>query len=120
LIHGAIARNCVVRRATEHIVKNTSDWRWSLHRSFHSLLAPFVFRIRQETEGGLKPTPPLYATRYCSPASISISSAPVLVTYEIPEFQRQNRDFAAAVKAAGKPVEAIADNYNRLETEGPR
>ena len=26
-------------------------------------------------------------------------------TFETPEFQRQNRDFAAAVKAAGKPVE---------------
>ena len=35
--------------------------------------------------------------------------APVVVTYgtnETPEFQRQNRDFAAAVKAAGKAVEA--------------
>jgi arylformamidase len=33
-----------------------------------------------------------------------------------PEFQRQNRDFAAAVKAAGKPVELIeAANYSHLE-----
>ena len=35
--------------------------------------------------------------------------APMIVTYgtnETPEFQRQNRDFAAAVKAAGKPVAA--------------
>jgi arylformamidase len=33
--------------------------------------------------------------------------APITVTYgtfESPEFQRQSRDFAAAVKAAGKPV----------------
>jgi arylformamidase len=37
-------------------------------------------------------------------------SAPVIVTYgsfETPEFQRQSRDFAAAVTAAGKPVELI-------------
>jgi arylformamidase len=47
--------------------------------------------------------------------------APVVVTYgtlETPEFQRQSRDFAAAVKAAGKPVELIvAENYNHFETE---
>ena len=45
--------------------------------------------------------------------------APVIVTYgtnETPEFQRQNRDFAAAVKAAGKPVELIeAPNYGHFE-----
>lgn len=44
---------------------------------------------------------------------------PVVVTYgtfETPEFQRQSRDFAAAVKAAGKPVELIeAPNYNHFE-----
>jgi arylformamidase len=37
-------------------------------------------------------------------------------TYETPEFQRQARDFAAAVKAAGKPVELlVGDNYSHLE-----
>ena len=45
--------------------------------------------------------------------------APVIITYgtfETPEFQRQSRDFAAAVKAAGKPVELIeAPNYNHFE-----
>jgi len=45
--------------------------------------------------------------------------APVICTYgsnETPEFQRQNRDFAAAVKAAGKPVELIqAPDYNHFE-----
>ncbi|MGA2943885.1 MAG: alpha/beta hydrolase [Xanthobacteraceae bacterium] len=45
--------------------------------------------------------------------------APMMVTYgsnETPEFQRQNRDFAAAVKAAGKPVELIgAPDYNHFE-----
>jgi arylformamidase len=42
-----------------------------------------------------------------------------VVTYgsnETPEFQRQNRDFAAALKAAGKPVELIeAANYNHFD-----
>jgi arylformamidase len=45
--------------------------------------------------------------------------APIVVTYgtfETPDFQRQNRDFAAAVKAAGKPVQLIeAPNYAHLE-----
>jgi arylformamidase len=45
--------------------------------------------------------------------------APITVTYgtfETPEFQRQARDFAAAVKAAGKPVELIeAPNFNHFE-----
>jgi arylformamidase len=45
--------------------------------------------------------------------------APIIVTYgtyETPEFQRQSRDFAAAVKAAGKPVElVVAENYNHFE-----
>lgn len=45
--------------------------------------------------------------------------APIIVTYgtfETPEFQRQTRDFAAAVKTAGKPVELIeAPNYNHFE-----
>ena len=45
--------------------------------------------------------------------------APLVVTYgtyETPDFQRQSRDFAAAVKGAGKPVELIeAPNYNHFE-----
>ena len=45
--------------------------------------------------------------------------APVVVTCgmnETPEFQRQARDYAAAVKAAGKRVELIeASNYNHYE-----
>jgi arylformamidase len=37
-------------------------------------------------------------------------------TYETPEFQRQARDFYAAVKAAGKPVELIVgEGYNHFE-----
>jgi arylformamidase len=46
-------------------------------------------------------------------------NAPVIVAYgtlETPEFQRQSRDFAAAVKAADKPVRLlIADGYNHFE-----
>jgi arylformamidase len=45
--------------------------------------------------------------------------APIIVTYganETPEFQRQSRDFAVAVKAAGKPAELIeAPDYNHFE-----
>ena len=37
-------------------------------------------------------------------------------TLETPEFQRQNRDFAAAVKAAGKPVTfLVGQGYNHFE-----
>jgi arylformamidase len=37
-------------------------------------------------------------------------------TYETPEFKRQTRDFAAAVKAAGKPVELlVAEGCNHFE-----
>jgi len=45
--------------------------------------------------------------------------APIIVTYgtnETPEFQRQNRDFVAAVKAAGKPVQLVeATSYDHFE-----
>jgi arylformamidase len=37
-------------------------------------------------------------------------------TLETPEFQRQTRDFAAAVKAAGKPFEfLVGESYNHFE-----
>jgi arylformamidase len=37
-------------------------------------------------------------------------------TYETPEFQRQTRDFYAAVKAAGKPIELlVGEGYNHFE-----
>lgn len=46
-------------------------------------------------------------------------TCPVIVahgTLETPEFQRQSRDFAAAVRAAGKPAELlIAEGYNHFE-----
>src|SRR5262249_33909878 len=45
--------------------------------------------------------------------------APLVVAYaslDSPEFQRQSRDFAAAVKAAGKPVDLlVARGYNHFE-----
>jgi arylformamidase len=50
---------------------------------------------------------------------IELLRAPITVTYgtfETPEFQRQSRDFAAAVKTAGKPVELVeAPDYNHFE-----
>jgi arylformamidase len=46
-------------------------------------------------------------------------NCPVIVahgTFETPEFQRQARDMAAAVKAAGKPVEfLVGEGYNHFE-----
>jgi len=46
-------------------------------------------------------------------------NCPVIVahgTYETPEFQRQSRDFAAALKAAGKPVQLLVGvGYNHFE-----
>lgn len=48
-------------------------------------------------------------------------NAPIIVAYgtqETPEFQRQGREFAAAVKAAGKPVELIVgDGFNHFEMQ---
>jgi arylformamidase len=50
---------------------------------------------------------------------IAMLQTPLVVAYgtnETPEFQRQSRDFAAAVKAAGKPVQLlVGDNYNHFE-----
>ncbi|MCX7310852.1 MAG: alpha/beta hydrolase [Alphaproteobacteria bacterium] len=46
-------------------------------------------------------------------------NCPVIVaygTYETPEFQRQSREFAEAVKQAGKPVTLlVAEGYNHFE-----
>ena len=46
-------------------------------------------------------------------------SCPIVVahgTLETPEFQRQSRDFAAAAKAAGKPVSLlVGEGYNHFE-----
>jgi arylformamidase len=54
-----------------------------------------------------------------SQRQLDLLRAPVTVTYgtnETPEFQCQNRDFAAAVRGVGKSVELIeAANYNHFE-----
>jgi len=54
-----------------------------------------------------------------SQRQLDLLHAPIVVSYgthETPEFQRQSRDFAAAVKAAGKPVELIeAPHFNHFE-----
>ena len=46
-------------------------------------------------------------------------AAPVTVLYgtlETPEFQRQSREFAEALKKAGKPVQlVVAEGYNHFE-----
>lgn len=48
-------------------------------------------------------------------------STPLIIAYgtaESPEFQRQSHDFAAAVKAAGKPVELIiGEGFNHFEIQ---
>ena len=50
---------------------------------------------------------------------INYLNAPVIIAYgteETPEFQRQSRDFAAAVKAVGKPVKLmVAEGHNHFE-----
>lgn len=48
-------------------------------------------------------------------------NAPIIVAYgteETPEFQRQSREFAAAVKEAGKPVElVVGEGFNHFEMQ---
>jgi arylformamidase len=48
-------------------------------------------------------------------------NTPIVVAYgtqETPEFQRQGREFAAAVKAAGKPVELlVGEGFNHFEIQ---
>jgi len=54
-----------------------------------------------------------------SQRQLHLLNCPVIVahgTLETPEFQRQSRDFAAAVKAMGKPVELlVGEGYNHFE-----
>ena len=57
--------------------------------------------------------------RLSPPRHIARLRAPVIVAYgtdETPEFQRQARDFAAALRDAGKPVELlVGENYSHLD-----
>lgn len=50
---------------------------------------------------------------------LELLNAPLILAYgtlETPEFQRQTRDFAAAVRAAGKPVQLlVGEGYNHFE-----
>src|ERR1700692_3458410 len=49
-------------------------------------------------------------------ARIEVPLVLALGTYETPEFKRQTLDFAAALKAAGKPVQYfVNENYNHFE-----
>jgi arylformamidase len=54
-------------------------------------------------------------------ADAEATSKGIIVAYgtlETPEFQRQNREFAAAVKAAGKPVTLlVGEGYNHFEIQ---
>jgi len=55
-------------------------------------------------------SPQCHLDKLCAPLIVAYG------TYETPEFQRQARDFAAAVRAAGKPVELlVGENYSHLE-----
>ncbi len=64
--------------------------------------------ITEETEQALSPL-----------RHLDQLNAPLILGYgtlETPEFQRQSRDFYAAVRAAGKPVELlVAEGYHHLE-----
>jgi arylformamidase len=57
--------------------------------------------------------------RLSSQRHLAHLNAPVVVAYgtlETPEFQRQNREFAAALQAAGKPVTLlVGQGYNHFE-----
>jgi arylformamidase len=51
-------------------------------------------------------------------ARINVPVTLIIGTNETPEFQRQSRDFAAALRTAGKPVELIvAPNHNHYELQ---
>ena len=55
-------------------------------------------------------SPQRHIDQIASPLIIAYGS------YETPEFQRQSREFAASVQAAGKPVQLIvAENYGHME-----
>ena len=64
-------------------------------------------------------SPTRWSRRCRSQRHLDRLNCPVIVaygTYETPEFQRQARDFAAAVKAAGKPVSSWSrEGYNHFE-----
>jgi arylformamidase len=65
-------------------------------------------RFTDEIEDRLSPA--RHIDRLVTPLIVSYG------TYETPEFQRQSREFAAAIEAAGKPVTlVVAEGYNHFE-----
>jgi arylformamidase len=65
-------------------------------------------RFTDESEQALSPQ--RYLDRLATPVIVAYGSQ------ETPEFQRQSRDFAAAVTAAGKPARLLlAETYNHFE-----
>jgi len=65
-------------------------------------------KFTDEIEGALSPQ--RHLDRLVAPVTL------VYGTAETPEFQRQSRDFAAAVRAARKPVSlAVMEDYNHFE-----
>jgi arylformamidase len=55
-------------------------------------------------------SPQRHIDKLCAPLIVAYG------TYETPEFQRQARDFAAAVRVSGKPVELlVGEHYGHLE-----
>ena len=46
----SLSRRCFGASVGDRFCRNTSDQRWPLHRSFHSLLALFLFWLRQEAK----------------------------------------------------------------------
>jgi arylformamidase len=65
-------------------------------------------RFTDEMEAALSPQ--RHLDRIHAPVTLAYGS------FETPEFQRQSRDFAAALQAAGKPVRLlVAEGYNHFE-----
>jgi hypothetical protein len=88
----------------------------SAARSARASPATANWRVRASGRRGAKLEQAMSPQRH-----LDLLRAPIAVSYgtnETPEFQRQSRGFAVAVKAAGKPVELIvAENYNHFEIE---
>ena len=73
-------------------------------------LEPFGLCQVHRRDGTKLERDPPYRRTYTTPLIVAHG------TCETPEFQRQTRDFSAAVKAAGKPAELIVgEGYNHFE-----
>ncbi len=78
-----------------------------------------LYPVSLSARAGYVKFTPQMIERLSSQRHLDKLAAPVVValgTLETPEFQRQNREFAAAVKAAGKPVTLlVGQGYNHFE-----